>query len=256
MTQSFINFIVIISVCFCSVLAADTLTIIADPWCPYNCEPNSDLPGYGIEIAEYAFGKAGHTVVYQNINWARAIKDTKVGKYNALISAYKDDAPGFIFPEEEFGIAKVGIFILKSKNWSYRGLASLKQLSQIGIINGYAYGEAPMNFISQNPSIFDLSSGNNALELNIKKLELGRLNGVFEDPNVFMMTAARLGVQDKVRLAGEVNDGDKLYFAFSPALNKSQEYADILSSGIKELIKTGNIHTLLNKYGLKYWQQR
>jgi len=244
----------IIWVCMCPVLAADTLTIVADPWCPYNCKPGSELPGYGIEIAKYAFGKAGHKVTYKNINWARAILDTKAGQYTGIVSAYKEDAPGFIFPDEAFGIAKVGIFTAKENDWTFTDLRSLKELDRIGIINGYAYGKKPMAFIHQNQTLFDLATGDNALAKNIRKLNLGRINGVFEDPNVFMMTATKLGLQNKVKLTGIVYEGGNLYIAFSPALPKSQEYAEILSSGIRELIKTGKIHNIMKKYGLKYWR--
>ena len=30
---------------------ADEVVLLADAWCPYNCEPGSDTPGFMIEIA-------------------------------------------------------------------------------------------------------------------------------------------------------------------------------------------------------------
>ena len=253
--QKTFKHLILATLAFCNpVVLADTLTIIADPWCPYNCKPNSDLPGYGIEIANYAFNKAGHSVVYKNVNWARAVQYVITGQYTGLISAYKADAPGFVFPDEPFGISSVGVFVKKESEWQYKGLGSLRNLGKVGTINGYVYSEEIMAFIAENPSMFEKMSGETALDNNIRKLIAGRINGVFEDPNVFMMEAKRLGVDKQVKLEGKANKGDYLYFAFSPNLPKSKEYAGILSTGIKELVKTGEINTIMGKYGLKYWK--
>lgn len=50
-----------------SVAYADVITLVADEWCPYNCTPDTDHPGFMIEIAQYAFEHAGHTIVYTTI---------------------------------------------------------------------------------------------------------------------------------------------------------------------------------------------
>ena len=52
------------------LLTAKTVVLVADEWCPYNCAPNSDKPGYVVEIAELVFAEAGHTVIYKNAHGA------------------------------------------------------------------------------------------------------------------------------------------------------------------------------------------
>jgi len=43
-----------------------TVSLRADFWCPFNCEPDAARPGFMVEIAPYALGsKYGHTVDYQ-----------------------------------------------------------------------------------------------------------------------------------------------------------------------------------------------
>lgn len=39
------------------VKAEEVITLVADEWCPYNCVPNSEKPGYAIEIAQEIFNK-------------------------------------------------------------------------------------------------------------------------------------------------------------------------------------------------------
>ncbi len=57
-----------------------------------------------------------------------------------------------------------------------------------------------MAFITVNPSIVEEMSRETALDNNIRKLIAGRINGVFEDPNVLMMEAKKLGVDDQVNM--------------------------------------------------------
>jgi len=89
---------------------AETITIVADEWCPYNCEENSDLPGFLIEIARLVFSAHGHSVRYIVMPWKRAVYEVEQGRFNAIAGALKNDAPGFVFPETENGFSQNGFF--------------------------------------------------------------------------------------------------------------------------------------------------
>ena len=52
---------------------SDTISMRADVWCPYNCDPSSKDLGLAIEIAEYAFAKKGHKIDYQIFPWPRTV---------------------------------------------------------------------------------------------------------------------------------------------------------------------------------------
>lgn len=45
-----------------------------------------------------------------------------------------------------------------------------------------------------------------------------------------------------------------MYIAFSPAISQSKEYARILSEGVDTLRKSGELKTILKKYGLDDWE--
>ncbi len=62
-----------------SGVVAETITLIADEWCPYNCDPESDYPGYIVEIANAIYKVAGYQVQYQNVPWSRALKAVTEG---------------------------------------------------------------------------------------------------------------------------------------------------------------------------------
>ncbi len=245
------------SLCFCiiSAVQADKIVIGSDEWCPFNCVPGSDKPGYMIEVATKIFSKAGHTLEYKIIPWARAITEARSGKINGIIGAYKGDAPDFVFSDNELAMIGIEFFTLKTNSWSYAGLASLNKVS-IGAIIGYEYNEEINAYLKdgKNSAKVQMVAGDTPLETNIKKLSQKRLDAVIESPPVFWYTAAQMGLNDKIKSAGTAVKPKEAYIAFSPKLPSSKKYAKILSDGTAELRKSGELKTILEKYGLKDWK--
>ncbi|MDN3718985.1 transporter substrate-binding domain-containing protein [Roseibium salinum] len=116
------------------------MTFAADSWCPVNCAPGSERPGYMVEIVEAILEPKGYDVRYVNVNWSRALLYARSGRFDAVLGALKGDAPDFVFPAEPQGETEIGIFVPKSSSWQYTSEASLKD-KRIGLIRDYAYGE-------------------------------------------------------------------------------------------------------------------
>jgi polar amino acid transport system substrate-binding protein len=111
----------------------DFITLVADEWCPYNCAPNTDTPRFMIEIAQYAFERLGHTIRYEKIPWARAIRGTREGQYDGIVGAGREETPDFVFPEHGLGRAVHVFYVRQGEAWKYSGLASLEQIS-LGVV--------------------------------------------------------------------------------------------------------------------------
>ena len=231
---------------------SDEISIAADEWSPYCGKPESEYPGYGIEIAHQIFSAAGHTVVYQIMPWKRAITDTRAGKLNAIIGAYKEEAPDFIFPEEEFGIAKYAFYTQKGNTWRYYGLASLQGI-RIGLIRGYSYGEELDALFMQGALNVQYVSGSDPIAQNIKKLLAQRIDVAIANENVFTFKAKQMGVFDMISTAGDPGVSGNLYIGFSPIIAASGEYAQIFTKGMRELKQSGELDIILGKYGLTRW---
>lgn len=236
---------------------ADHLVIAADPWCPFNCEPGTDKPGFIIEIAQQVFATKGHTLEYKKLPWARAIQEARDGKLTGIAGAYREDAPDFVFPDHEQAVVVEAIFVLKDRNWSYQGSASLAQMS-LGIIKDYAYSAEINEYIEKNqgsPDKIQVADGENALEINLRKLLHGRVDALVESESVFWYSAGQLALAGKFKSAGQVHAGpQKAYIAFSPAAPEAKKYAQILSEGMDTLRKSGELARILAKYNLQDWK--
>lgn len=229
---------------------ADTVTLVADQWCPYNCDPKDTTnPGILIEVAKYSLGKAGHTVEYSNVPWARAIEDARSGKYTGIVGAYKDDAPDFVFSDKGVMPSTNDFFVKAGSAWKFEGISSLEAIS-LGAIRDYSYGEEVDKYITANqanPAKVQITSGDDALTKNIEKLLAGRIGAIIEDAAVMNFELKKSGKTGQVVGAGTFG-GDDVYVAFSPKFPNSAAYAKLMTDGLAELEANGELAKIKAKY--------
>lgn len=234
---------------------AATITLVADEWCPYNCTPGSDKPGYMIEIAQKVFAEAGHTLDYRTMPWSRAIAESRAGKFDGIVGATPGDAEDFVFPANSLGESSNVFWVNKGDAWRFTGMASLDAIA-IGTIRDYSYGDELDAYIGKHEKDakrVQVASGDNALDINFKKLAAKRIGALVEDHNVAEYYLAGSGQAGKFQIAGNLGE-DALYIAFSPASKDGKAYAKLLSDGVDKLRKSGELAKILKKYGLQDWQ--
>lgn len=241
--------------------AADDIIIVADQWCPYNCEPEDLNPGFMVEITRLVLGEAGHRVIYQNRPWTRAMAEVHAGEYQAVIGAVpgetKGFSPGFVFPKIEQARVHDKFFVVKDSTWNYSGTQSLTD-QKLGIVQGYGY-PLIQSYINAHEGTDGVQAmaGDNAVARNIQKLIAGRLTVVLEDEAVFKYTVRQMGLEKKFRVAGDGSSGvNNLYIAFTPAEKnyKSLGYAAALSAGMIKIRNNGKLAAILKKYGVADWR--
>ena len=232
------------------------ITIAADYWCPFNCRPDSDYPGYMIEIAEQVFAQHDIKISYQIIPWSRALQLCRSGRISAVVGGYKSDAEDFIYPKNEQGLIGFSFFTLDKNNWRYQQIDSLHN-QLLAVADGYAYTGSLDRYIAlhQNDATRIYTAfGNKPLTENITLLEQGLIDVLVETDAVFWYVSKQLNHQGKFTLAGVLAPAKPAYIAFSPAIADSTEYARILSEGIAQLRASGELAIILAKYGLTDWQ--
>lgn len=233
--------------------SADEVTIVSDRWYPYNGTPNSPLPGYVIEIAEYSLTKAGHTVKYQLWSWEQAIELVSQGKRDCLIGDYRSSMPNYPIPDQHMGVDQTVFVTRKESNWQYNGIASIKNL-RLGTIHGYKYTPEMHEYIKTQPKNLSATKGKFALELNLSALVNGQLDAVVDSRNVLIASLNKQSWLQEVRFAGELNQPYKIHIACSPKKPQSIEYVSLINEGLTELRNSGQLELILKKYGLSDWQ--
>jgi len=241
-------FVSVFSFCY-----SDTITIVADEWLPYTGS-EKDQNGYLLEIAKTIFAKHGHTVVYKNVPWSRAVDEAAKGQYTAIAGGYRSDAPDFIYPANEQGYGVDAFFVLNDSTWTFKDVSSLTAIT-LGTIQDYSYGEDIDAYITKytaSGKVNALTGTDNLTMRLIQMLQQKKISAFLENRNVFNYTVKKNSITG-IKEAG-ARIGAKIYIAFSPKNQKSTEYAKILSDGMAEIRSSGELKKILDKYGLKDWK--
>lgn len=233
--------------------AGETLTVVADVWCPFNCAPDAAKPGFGIDILKAIFEPKGITVAYAKLEWEKALQETAANKHGAVIGGFRDDTPGFAVPDEAFGINVQVAYVKKGNAWKYAGPSSLSG-KKVGLIEGYTFGHGIDEYLVSHPGQAVTVSGDDALPALMRKLLLGEVDVVFEDSFVFALKQRELGLTDKFEVAGRM-EGKPVYVAFAPGRAESKRYAEMFTAGIRELRANRKLAGILKNYGIADWKR-
>lgn len=258
MLRKYLLVLVISNLTCLSAYAKETLSIRADEWCPYNCDPTAGNPGFMVEIVTEIFSQKGIEIDYKLLNWARAVQDTERGDYDAIIGATKDDAPNFIFPTEKIGDSKNCFYTKPESKWEYKGIKSLENII-LGVIKGYSYFEELDNYVKSpaNKKKIDENFGEDVQMRLINKLHSNRMDAFVENENViqYMLTANSKEIgSNKIKTAGCAPVSQSLFIAFSPKKASSKARAEMFDNGLKEMKKNGKLTEITKKYGIKkFW---
>jgi polar amino acid transport system substrate-binding protein len=230
---------------------AETITLVADEWCPYNCAPGDAQPGFLIEIARRVFEPAGFGVDYKIVPWARAIRDARAGRYTAIVGAIRSEVPDFVFPEGAAFPSGTHAFVRSGSDWRYAGHESLDGVS-VGVILDYSYGDETDRYLQRhraNEKQVQVATGADALEKNIAKLLQGRVAVLLENPAVMQFFLARSARKDVVVPAGVLEDTE-VSIAFAPGEAHARDHAAVLSEGVRRLRASGELAEILGRYGV------
>ncbi len=243
-------------VCAHTCTARPVVTLRSDLWCPYNCAPGSDHPGYAIEIARTVFDAAGYDVDYQLMNWTRSIDEARQCHADAVIGAIATDVPGFILPAEPIGRSSVGFATRLNSPLHYTDPRSLDG-EVIGMVATYEFSGPLGDYLhglKGDKSRIQYLSGDGALTKNLLKLMAGRVDVVIDDGQVLHRLIDELQLGNQVAFT-RIYRGVPVYIAFSPACPASAHQAEILSAGIAQLRASGRLAAILARYGLEDWDK-
>lgn len=254
--RPFLALLAAIAAAFPLAAHAETVVLGADEWCPYNCDPASDRPGYMVEIAKRALAKDGHTVSYVVMPWSRALAESKAGRIDGAIGASADEAPEAVFPRTPLGHS-VNVLAMSPERaaaFTYTGADSLKTL-RIGGVQQYSYDGGEIDDYFASPAakgMVELISGTEVQSQNLRKLLAGRIDALIENQNVLRLTLAEMRPQPDIAMV-PVGDVTPLSIAFTSAKPSSTRYVELIDATIAEMRASGELATILARYGMTDW---
>ncbi len=231
------------------------IIIAADDWCPYNCDPNSETPGYMVEIAKEALEAVSpgqYRVTYIQRPWERAMRMARIGQQvHGIIGAIASEAEGLHIPDEAQGLMFVKLFTKKGNPWTFSDTAQMKKDNiLLGAVSGYDYAENISNYIKDYPENVKLVYGDPPLPKLLNLINLKRIDTLIEDQAVFWYNIKALGYNpDDFSVAGSIDQPQKLFLAFH-----DKNIAEQVGKGTKLLRENGRLAKILEKYNIQDWK--
>ncbi|HSY29638.1 MAG TPA: transporter substrate-binding domain-containing protein [Burkholderiaceae bacterium] len=233
------------------------LTVQADRWCPYNCEPGTAAPGYVIELLQAIFEPKGIKIRYEVVPWDRTLIQTRDGKADAAIAAtqHEVDSFGLLVGSESIGDSSDCLYVGANNKIKFSKAEDLGALKKIGVSSGYSYSADIDAWLKrpENQGKIIVQKGEEPGEINARNLALGRLDGVIEDDHVMQQLIFKFGLQHDLVLAG-CQKQTKIYVAFSPKLKNARNAVKDFDEGMEALRQNGQLAKILARYGMTDWK--
>ncbi len=231
------------------------IILASDEWCPNVCDLASNKPGLMVEVVREVFKSQGVAVEIKIINWARAIEETRAGRYDGIIGASKKDATDFIYPKSHQGVLKNYVFAPKSSTWKFDGEKSMAGKT-LGVNNSYSYGPTVDEFFEKKKPFRKIDSGNNAHSSEMSLTESKRIDGFIEDESVLTMNLAKTKrpVDTFKPVSAMINDDPHLFVTFGPTNKNAQALIQVVDAGMEAIKKSGKFSELCKKYGVSEWK--
>lgn len=241
-----------------SAARADVITLVADPWCPYTCDPKSDRPGYMVEIAREVFARTGHAVRYELVSWSSALRMVRDGQADAVVGASPNDDASLVFPAVPQGRSGKALATRSGFTFAFRGTESLHPF-RLGVIRDYGYGEPFDSYVRVNGDdarriVIAGGFGYAMLNQLLRALVETQVDLVVDDQLVLYHALGQLGLGERVGITPLLGVEEPVFIAFSPRRETSRAYAAELAEGMKTLRVSGRLKEIMGRYGLPDWQ--
>jgi polar amino acid transport system substrate-binding protein len=204
-----------------------------------------------VEIIQLAAKAGGHTVDYATLPWSRALSEAREGKISGVVGMSGGDRDGLI-PTEKLGVDTTCFFVNAGDPLKYTGVADLAKLQSVGTIQDYVYPDEFMNWQKSNGAKVKAVAGDNALDLNIKKLAGKRIQAFIENETVVNYLRKSVPELKDVVVAGCMASTD-LFVGFSAKNPKSADIVKAINAKTADMKKSGELKKLLDNYGAKSW---
>lgn len=244
--------LLIILISSLSFAADKVITLTADQWCPWNCVENAEKPGIAVELAKAIYEPLGYKVKYVTMPWHQAIEAVARGEMDALIAAdhTMSEVKNFHFPQTPISSFDDVYLLKKESDFTYKNIQSLNG-KIIGIVEDYHFGGEIGKYIDanyKNPKIIFQATEAEGAKQNIDALINNKIDMYIDNKEVVLYTANQLGISDKVKVGGSLQEyPNHYYLAFSP-FEKSKVLAKLYDEGIEKLKVNGEYKKIFDKY--------
>lgn len=246
--------LLLISLSYSFVAKADTVTIWGEYHPPLNGNPSDANPGFMIEIAQSIFARNGHSIEYILGPRSRGVKMVQDGEIDCVVNAKIKDHHYLAFPDEPWGYHAATLFALPDSEFEYTDVKQMEGVF-LGAIADTRYDNGLLDdYLGTGNENISFAYGENAMSQQVNKLLKGRTDVMVSCPLLMRGQLDLLGVDvSAVKIVGEVKPFVGMFLACGRDQARTQKYITEINETLPKLRASGELQTILDKYGQIDW---
>ncbi len=227
--------------------------VAADPWCPFNCtEADAIDSGYVIDALRLIAKANGRELNYRVMPWSRALLDLNVGKVDIAIGVMQEQSAPYLVTKKSWGRLQQSYVTLKGNSFAWDKMNGLRN-KRVLLVKDYDYGSRlnhwASNHATQVEYVFGERTNTQALAMLVYRRADVFINSA-ESVNWYVQHHPSEHTFD-VTPTGYRND---FHLAISAKRHEAEALRDALDNGLQKLRVSGELKTVLARYGLRDWE--
>ena len=226
-------------------MSALSITLVADPYPPYQYEEGGAIKGIDADLIAFAFQAIGYDVQVGLLPWEECLRQLDAGKADGIfqITCTPEREKRYVF-SDLLRTAETAFFALSNQVIQLSETVDLREQLEsltLGVLSGYSYDPA---IDSLDPTTKVQVDRQEDLLLGLKEK---RFDLAVMDVGVAAFLADKLGISGIKRVEGFAVTR-KLFVAFRPAC---KDLVVQFNTGLKKLNRQGALQRIAKRYGLR-----
>ena len=238
------------SAIFCHADEPQNVIILGsvDNFPPFAYNADGKLTGVDIDVVNEMAKRIGINVRIKIFPWARLMDSVQKGSIDGGFAAFETEArKNFCLYTEPLHYEEYYLFVKKGNEFSYSGISDLYG-KKVGKDRGVFVNEEFEHAAKKGK--FILEEINDMSMLNIKKLNIGRLDAAIGDLGAMLYYAKLSGVEKNIIPLSPINEKTAAYLVLSKnsQLKNKTEMQKKMQSALKEIREDGTWQKIFNSH--------
>ncbi|HKI82313.1 MAG TPA: transporter substrate-binding domain-containing protein [Pseudodesulfovibrio sp.] len=249
--------VILLALLFPVTTYAKDINVATSTYCPLACD-STEAPHDGImhEVLRRTFEGTKYRLIFHEMPYVRAIRDTLDGEYDAISYAGAVHAEDFIFVRNLDMINIVQFATPADSLWRYQGTNSLNGI-RFSIPKGFRTGNSEMDDYltryERDPSRIRINSCDNptmAQSSNLKCMLNDRVDAMLVGSLAFRFITQEEDMADRVKVDPEPVAMFYNRIAFSPRCRDGEKLRDMVERKVREMRASGELKRIFDHYGI------
>lgn len=224
-----------------------TYVMGAEPWAPFTMKVDGEWAGIDVDIVRAGMDKLGCEVEVHEVPWKRHLHTMENGGDIHIASSASKTPERATYGTftQPYRPSQSVLILPAASDTSYKSLQEFLEAGKsIGIMASYEYGGAVNTTLEQYP---DQVQAVSKLELNLKKLVRGRIDGMVGDSFVVASKGKQMGLRDKIQITDTLLSDEQVFMMFATK-TVSKDFVQAFDNTLTEMKENGELATIFAKY--------